>query len=152
MFNVCVRMLGNIPDAEDIFQEAFVAAFKSLDQFKEEASFGSWLKRIMVNRCINALKARKKNLWLSIDDLGTELQEEVEEEKQEFDPVILNKAIENLPDGCRVVFTLHYFEGFTHGEISEILTISVSTSKSQLSRAKNLIKNQLKKLYHGQTA
>ena len=149
MFNVCVRMLG-LPDAEDIFQEAFVSAFKSLHQFKGEASFGSWLKRIMINRCINALKARKQNLWLSIDGTDMELVQEEEEEVEPFDPVILNKAIDRLPEGCRVIFTLHFFEGYTHPEISKILGVSVSTSKSQLYRAKNLIKPQLKQLYYGQ--
>jgi len=149
MFNVCVRMLG-MPDAEDIFQEAFVSAFKSLDQFKGKASFGSWLKRIMINRCINALKARKQNLWLSIDGAEMDLPQEEEEEETPFDPVILSKAIDGLPHGCRVVFTLHFFEGYTHPEISEILGISVSTSKSQLNRAKNLLKPQLKQLYYGQ--
>lgn len=142
-------MLG-MPDAEDVFQEAFVAAFKSLDQFKGEASFGAWLKRIMINRSINALHARKKNLWLSIDGAELDLPQEEEEEDEPFDPTALNKAIENLPDGCRIIFSLHSFEGYTHPEIAEILAVSISTSKSQLNRAKNLIKSQLKELYYGQ--
>ena len=142
-------MLG-MPDAEDTFQEAFVSAFKSLHQFKGKASFGSWLKRIMINRCINALKARKQNLWLSIDGADLDIPQEEEEEVEPFDPVILSKAVESLPDGCRVIFSLHFFEGYTHSEIAEILSVSVSTSKSQLNRAKNLIKPQLKQLYYGQ--
>lgn len=140
MFNVCMRMTNSREDAEDILQDAFTDAFQNLDSFKRKSSFGAWLKRIVVNKCINAIKKR------SVDIILTDTLNEAAEVKDiEFDNIDLkvekvNKALTKLPDGYRLILTLYLFEGYDHQEISQILNISESTSKSQYMRAKKKIK------------
>jgi RNA polymerase sigma factor (sigma-70 family) len=141
MFNVVVRLVGNTEDAADITQEGFIDAFQKLDQFQYTATFGSWLKKIMVNKSINFLNRQKSfsEIEADIPDLmETEFFENVDELM-----IQLNYSLKELAEGCRVVFTLFYFEGYDHEEISKILNISVSTSKSQLSRAKMLLREKI---------
>ena len=140
MFNVCMRMTNSREDAEDILQDAFTDAFQNLDSFKRKSSFGAWLKRIVVNKCINAIKKRSVDLILT-----DTLNEAAEVKDIEFDNIDLkvekvNKALTKLPDGYRLILTLYLFEGYDHQEISQILNISESTSKSQYMRAKKKIK------------
>ena len=145
MFSICVRMLGQRDEAEDALQEAFVAAFKSIEQFKHESTFGAWLKRIVVNKCINAVNRKNRSIWISIDDDSMDIAEEETEEPLSIEPEQLNDAVKNLPEGCRMVFTLYAFENFPHAEVAQMLNISVGTSKSQYNRAKSLLKQELKK-------
>lgn len=146
MFSVCMRILQNREEAEDILQEAFLDAFRNLGNFRKETSFGGWLKRIVVNKSLNQLKKKKLQF--------TELrQQEVEEEQEESDyPELSIQQIQQfillLPDGYRAILSLYLFEGYSHQEISEALGISVSTSKSQYHRAKQKLKKELIK-YHG---
>ncbi|MCL6267064.1 RNA polymerase sigma factor [Flagellimonas myxillae] len=134
MFNVAMRMLTVREDAEDVLQESFVEAFKKLDSFRFESTFGAWLKRIVINRSINHLKA-KRLLFSSLENEG----EPEEEEIVEIDQLEIEKikvGLGQLPEGYRQIITLYLIEGYDHVEIGEILGISTSTSKSQYHRAK----------------
>lgn len=144
MFNICLRMLRNETDAEDVLQSSFVDAFTNLDTFRYQSSIGAWIKRIVVNNCINFLKRRR----LSIVEMNTNVLsiENPEEENPDF-PVLsiekVKKAMMQLPDGYRIVCSLYLLEGYDHKEISEILKISEATSKSQFSRAKKKLRDLL---------
>ncbi len=142
MFNICYRITNDHSDAEDVLQEAFVSAFRNLSSYQGEATFGAWLKRIVINKSINFLKKKRVDL----EELTPE-NEVIEEEDTKQDECTVQKvkeAIEQLPDGYRVVFSLYMLEGYDHGEISHILGITESTSKSQYNRAKNKIRLLLK--------
>ena len=146
MFNICLRMLGDRAAAEDALQEAFVNAFRKLDSFEGRASFGAWLKRIVVNKCLSQLNKSK----IFTEPLDERTMEEPSSDTSTGEAIILNPgklhdAINSLPNGCRVIFSLYQLEGYDHQEISEILGVSVSTSKSQFHRAKKLLKQRLKK-------
>jgi len=132
-------LLNDHAEAEDVLQEAFTEAFRHLDNFQYKSSFGAWLKQIVINKAINHL--RKKKLALA------ELNEQVHEAVIEEDPVDeteieykiteIKKAIQLLPPGYRAVVSLYLLEGYDHEEISEILGISYSTTRTQYKRAKD---------------
>ena len=144
MYNTCIRMVSNQYDAEDIIQESFTSAFKSLGSFRGESSFGSWLKRIVINKSISHLRA-KKHEFTDIENLHIVDDEVVDNEIPDISPEQVNEAIKSLPEKARVVLNLHLLEGFKHREIAEILNISESTSKSQYQRAKMLLREKLVK-------
>lgn len=139
MFNIGVRLLGNIDDAADITQETFIDVFTKIDQYQGKATFGAWIKKIMINKSINHLNRRKIHYSLADNE---PIEDEIDLDRDEREQLMhqLNASILTLPEGCRVIFTLYYFEGYDHEEISSILGISLSTSKSQLSRAKQLLR------------
>lgn len=140
MFYVCMRIVNNREDAEDVVQESFVKAFKNLNSFKYQSTFGAWLKRIVVNTSINHLR-KKKLKFEDIEVHSFKWLEEVEEERNsQYDMQKVKKGIELLPDGYRVVLSLYLLEGYDHIEIAEILDISSSTSKTQYSRAKKKLR------------
>jgi RNA polymerase sigma factor, sigma-70 family len=142
MYNLAYRILNNREDAEDILQEAFVECFRNIDSFRFESTFGAWLKKIIINRCINHIKKKKIDLTLC-ETLPTTSYEEEEEIVYETEKIF--NSIEMLPDGYRIILTLYLIEGYDHSEISQILGISESTSKSQYSRAKEKLRNILSK-------
>jgi RNA polymerase sigma-70 factor (ECF subfamily) len=142
MYNLAYRILNNREDAEDILQESFVECFRNISTFRFESTFGAWLKKIVVNRSINHIKKKKIDLTL-YDTLPPVIYEEDEEVTYETEKIF--KAIEMLPDGYRIILTLYLLEGYDHTEISQILGISESTSKSQYSRAKEKLRNILSK-------
>lgn len=145
MFNTSLRILGKEAEAEDVLQESFLDAFLRIDSFRGQSSFGAWLKRIVVNKSINQLHKRKVELVpLEQADYQEPVVQAEEETPRIYNPDHISEAIERLPEGYRVVFTLYILEGYDHQEISEILGISVSGSKSQLNRAKNKIREILK--------
>lgn len=140
MYNLCLRMLRHSHDAEDVLQVAFVDVFSKIDTFNFEASISAWIKRIVVNRCIDHLKKRRL-LTTDFDpdrhDIiadTTDSAPAVSAEKMSVERI--KKATMELSEGYRVVLSLYLFEGYDHEEIAQILDISVGTSKSQYSRAK----------------
>ncbi len=135
MYNIGIRMLGIKEDAEDIVQESFVDAFRNLGSFKYESTFGSWLKRIVVNKSINHLKLKRIPIT-SIEDHEFYLKEDVEENVEAIDIKKVKMGLEKLPAGYKQIISLYLIEGYDHLEIGEILEISTSTSKSQYHRAK----------------
>ena len=140
MYNLAHRILNNREDAEDILQEAFVDCFRNIGSFRFESTFGAWLKKILLNRCINHLRKKKLDLTLC-ENLPPVIYEE--EEEVTYDTGKIFKGIEMLPDGYRIILTLYLLEGYDHSEISQILDISESTSKSQYMRAKERLRRIL---------
>jgi RNA polymerase sigma-70 factor (ECF subfamily) len=142
MYNIAYRMLNNREDAEDILQETFVDCFRNINSFRFESTFGAWLKRILINKCINHLQKKRIDLTLTdeLPNIGYE-----EEDETVYDISKITRGIEMLPDGYRVILSLYLLEGYDHSEIAQILGISESTSKSQYSRAKVKLRSQLSK-------
>ena len=139
MYNICLRMLNNNMEAEDVLQESFMDVYRKLHSYKFESTPGAWIKRIVVNNCIN--KLRKNKLHIEEIEEGRYVAEEVPEKKDyEYEVEKIKKAMSFLPDGYRAIFSLYAMEGYDHKEIGQILNISESTSKSQYSRAKKKIR------------
>jgi len=145
MYNICLRMVKNDLDAEDLLQNSFVDVFTKLHTFRFQSSVGAWIKRIVVNNCINFLKKRR----LEIQELNEKITEQPIPEEEDSSPPYtvesINNALMLLPNGYRVVFTLYMLDGYDHKEIAEILQISEATSKSQFSRAKKKLRELMRK-------
>lgn len=149
MFIVAQRYIKDIAQAEDAMQDAFIKAFSKLHQFKGDVTFGAWLKRIVINTCLDAIKAKKMEA-LSINEEVLSLTED--DDWSVADEVTVDevhRAIDNLKDPYRVVVQLFLLEGYDHQEISEILGISESASRTNLFRGKKQLKEQLKHLQYG---
>jgi RNA polymerase sigma factor (sigma-70 family) len=144
MLNTAFRIVQDDSEAEDVLQDAFLAAFSTLDRYRGESTFGAWLKRIVVNKSIDALK-KKKAQFVPIEEarLIPDTDQEPGGSRYNVPPGHLRQAIDALPDGYRVVFSLYLLEGYDHQEISGILGISESASKSQYSRAKAKLRKML---------
>lgn len=142
MYNLAYRFMNNHEDAQDVLQETFIDCFRNLQSFRFESTFGTWLKRILINHCINQIRKRDK-----IISYQEEIEESVVEQETEIQINIseIFYNIEKLPTGYRIILTMYLLEGYDHSEISEILGISESTSKSQYSRAKNKLRRMLTK-------
>ncbi len=154
MFNVCYRMMNNREEAEDMLQESFTQAFMKLESYRYESGFGSWLKRIVINTCINAKNKRKVELTLMDEMHQFDHPEHDESNEEEVQLTVsgITKAMEKLPEGGRIIFSLYLLEGYDHGEIAQILKITESTSKSQFMRAKRRIIEILKEQKTGSYA
>ncbi len=146
MYNICYRMTNDADEAADVLQEAFISAFNNLGSYKGTASFGSWLKRIVVNKAINHLRSKRLDL-VALDEVEPVAEVAVEDKSLYLNVERIKSCIELLPDGYRVVFSLYLLEGYDHQEIGEILGISVSTSKSQYNRAKAKLRQLLMSQY-----
>lgn len=141
MYNICLRIVNHVGEAEDVLQESFLQAFSKLGDLRTDDTFGAWLKRIVINRSVNTLKKRKLHLVEDVPD--TEVVHQPEQEDYELDVKRVHAAINQLPDGYRLVLSLYLLEGYDHTEIAEILSISEGTSKSQYNRAKAKLKTIL---------
>jgi len=142
MLGVSMRILNDKQEAEDVLQECFVSAFSKLHSYRGTASFGSWLRRIVINKSINQLKKRK----VRFDTLNEEMEKVdavTTEEIPRYTVEDVRWAVRGLPDGYRLVFTLFMFEDMSHASIAKQLNITESTSKSQLNRAKKRIRNMI---------
>ena len=151
MFNICFRIMNNREEAEDMLQEAFTQAFLKLDTFRYESTFGAWLKRIVVNTCINSINKRKVDLMYCEEIYEYDRFESEVENEPEYTVEHVRNAMQKLPDGGRMVFSLYLLEGYDHVEIAQILNITESTSKSQFMRAKRRVAEILKEQKHGFT-
>lgn len=148
MYNTALRITNNTAMAEDVIQEAFLSAFQSLVFYRGEASFGSWLKRIVINKAISM--ARKESKLEFREDTESFDRAEIVADEEDYNVDSVMKAIEELPDGFRTVLTLYLLEGYDHQEIATILDISESTSKTQYKRAKEKLRSILKEKNYGQ--
>jgi len=130
-------MVKSKEDAEDILQESFIDAFKNLESFRYESTFGSWLKRIVINKSINHLKLKRMPL-VAFEDHENWISEQEDEEikEEDLDVSSVKLAIKQLPNGYQTIINLYLIEGYDHVEIGQVLGISTSTSKSQYHRAK----------------
>jgi len=148
LLNTAFRIVNNKEDAEDILQESFIKAFTQLHQFKYQSTFGAWIKRIVINTSIDALK-KKNSTFFSTEINGyTQAFDETSDRLEPLKRRQINelyKALQDLPDGYRTVFSLYMLEGYDHQEIATILNIGVSSSISQLSRAKKKIRSLINK-------
>jgi RNA polymerase sigma factor (sigma-70 family) len=147
MYNTSLRIVSDTMEAEDIMQESFLSAFEKIDTYSGTVSFGAWLKKIVINRSLDALSRRKA----IFEDIETHVgikdnSSEDKDQKEEIDVRVeeVKQAIEKLPDGYRIILSLYLLEGYDHDEIADILSITSSTSRSQLSRAKQKLLSELK--------
>lgn len=143
MYNVSYRITGRGEDADDVLQESFISVYKNLAHYRGDSTFGSWLKRIVINRSINVLRMRRMELLPEGTDFDVIEEEVAEGYKEELTVEHVKKCLMKLPDGYRSVLTLYLIEGYDHEEIASILGITTSTSKSQLNRAKAKLREQL---------
>ena len=143
MYNVGYRITGSEEEAQDVLQEAFTSAFRNLDYYRGDAAFGAWLKRIVINKALTALQKRKYDRIP--DDDRWDIPEETapDDYADRLTVERVKNGIQQLPDGYRAVLSLYLLEGYDHQEIAEIMNISESTSKSQLNRAKNKLRELL---------
>ncbi|WP_033956598.1 RNA polymerase sigma factor [Psychroserpens jangbogonensis] len=152
MYIVAMRFMKDSMEAEDIVQEAFIKAFSKLDQFKAEVTFGAWLKRIVVNKCIDCLKSKKQHL-LELDEVHLKVVDSSYENEWLVEDTItvdeVKDAIQRLPDKYQYVVMLYLVEGYDHQEISEILNITEIASRTQLSRGKSKLKALLTPIKNG---
>ena len=147
MLVVALRFVSNTMEAEDIVQEAFIKAFSRLDQFKAEVSFGAWLKRIVINRCIDVLKSKRQRAIELEDHHLKVVDEEPTSDWLVDDDItieVVKEAIDRLPEKYKIVVILYLMEGYDHQEIAQILNISEVASRTQLSRGKRKLQNELK--------
>ena len=148
MYNTSLRIVKDTAEAEDLIQEAFLKAFTKIESFKGEASFGAWLKKIVVNLSINAFNKRIKlnevsyndELKNEIDDSpGIDLAESTQDEKVQ----LIMRKLNSLKESYRIALTLHLIEGYDYEEVSEILNITYANCRTTISRAKESIRKKL---------
>lgn len=145
MYNVCYRLMGNAPEAEDMLQESFMDVFRRLDSFRGESSLGAWIKRIVINHCLNQLKKRKVVFEEMAEKYVDRVwEDEDDDDADDYEVKRVRDAIMTLPDGYRQVLTLYLIEGYDHSEIAGILGIQETGSKSQYSRARSRLREILK--------
>ena len=147
MYNTSLRIVSDTMEAEDIMQEAFLSAFEKIDTYSGTVSFGAWLKKIVINRSLDMLGKRKavfEDIEAHVGIRDTSAEESARNEEIDIKVEEVKEAIDNLPDGYRVILSLYLLEGYDHDEIADILKISSSTSRSQLSRAKQKLICELK--------
>ena len=145
MFNAALRIVNDSFEAEDIMQDSFLAAFTKLDSFSGTVTFGAWLKRIVINNSLTALKNKNKLDTISIEKVTTKEVEE-DEEKPDYSLLkasdILNK-VSQLKNNYKVAITLNLIEGYDYEEIAQIMDISYENSRTTVSRAKNKLRQLL---------
>jgi len=145
MYVVSLRYAKEQQVAEDILQEAFIKVFNQIKNFRGDSSLGYWIKRIVVN---TALNAQRSKLYLypmvDVDEMNEDLEPQMELSDYSMDDLL--KMINKLPTSCQMIFNLYAIEGYKHHEIADMLDINVGTSKSQYSRAKQLLREQLNDL------
>ena len=138
VYSCCLRILNDPHEAEDFMQEAFIQAFHRIDSFKGNSKLSSWICRIAINKCLDHLKKRRIDF-----DLDAELDHgigvEPERESDNYDVERVKRAMQDLPEGCRIVFSLHLFEEMDHKAIADQLGIKEASSRAQYARAKNKI-------------
>ncbi|MFT7351086.1 MAG: RNA polymerase sigma factor (sigma-70 family) [Flavobacterium sp.] len=138
LFSVCLKYSRNYTEAQDNLQEVFLLVFKKINQFGFKGSFDGWLKRVTVNYVLQQYRTETKL------HLVTEVADEIEEvEIETVSLEFLLKIIQELPDRYRMVFNLNVIDGFSHQEIAEMLDITIGTSKSNLHRAKAILKDKI---------
>jgi RNA polymerase sigma factor (sigma-70 family) len=144
MYSICLRYTKNTDEAADILQDAFIKIYENRKSFNPEFELASWIKRIVINTAIDHFNKNKK-ITLIEDDTYFEVEPDTEVNTDSLENIKTNliNALQHLPDGYRTVFNLYVMDNLTHQEISDYLNISINTSKSQLSRARKMLKIQL---------
>lgn len=140
LFALCLKYSKNYQEAQDNLQDGFITIFNKIEQYKFKGSFEGWLKRIIINTALQ--KYREKNV---LNLISEEVPEEIEIDVEELDISLdfLLKIIQELPNRYRLVFNMYVLDGYSHREIAELLEISEGTSKSNLSRARYILKKKV---------
>lgn len=151
VYSVCLQMTKDVADAEDLTQEAFLQVFRSVNSFRGDSAFSTWLYRIAVNTVLMKMRRRKAPPIVSLDEPVSSDTPSLKRDIGRQDPnlsgavdrIALNRAIQELPAGCRQIFDLHEVKGYQHHEIAELLQCSIGNSKSQLHKAKMKMRDVL---------
>jgi RNA polymerase sigma-70 factor (ECF subfamily) len=147
VYSICFRMVRNASDAEDLTQQVFIQLFRKLDTFRGESSFTTWLHRMTVNQVLMHFRRRAVKTEKTTEDGTTPIRivsgTENPSRMALIDRIALNQAIGQLPPGYRMVFILHDLEGFEHDQIGKMLGCAVGTSKSQLHKARQRLRELL---------
>ena len=143
MLSVCRQYIKDIHQAEDIMITAFMKVFVNLKNFQQKGSFEGWIRRIMVNECISHIRVQKKVNFLQEEKYFEDSFNNIE---SQFSVEDIQFLIDSLPDGYKMIFNLYAIEGYKHQEIASLLGINEGTSKSQLSHARKILKEQITKL------
>ncbi len=146
LMGICLRYCKSRVEAEDVLLTSFYRIYKNIKKFNKKGSFENWIKRIVVNTAID--NYRKNHKYYYNDDIDDFINHEILSETMQdnFTVEEIMSKVNELPEGSRVVFNLYTIEGYSHKEISEILNVSESTSKTQLQRAKVTLQKKLLKL------
>ena len=142
---ICLRYANSQMEAEDMMQEGFIAIFKNIEQFKNNGSFGGWLRRIIVNSALGVLR-KNKFYFSEIDDNTNNFSSIDAYSYSNLGEEDLLKLINNLPKGYKIVFNLNIIEGYSHDEIAKMLDIQPATSRSQLVKARKVLQQQILEL------
>ena len=140
LFSVCLKYSRNYEEAQDNLQESFLIIFDKINQFKSSGSFEGWAKRIVINHVLQ--QYRKQNVFEIVSE-KLPAEEELDIDDTSVSLEFLTKIIQELPDRYRLVFNLYVLDGYSHKEISEMLGINIGTSKSNLARAKAILKTKI---------
>ncbi len=140
LFSICLKYSRNYAEAEDNLQDAFLTIFSKIEQYKHKGSFEGWIKRITVNTVMQRYR-KEKVFEIVNEDIAEEVVVEIEEDTISMD--FLLQSIQQLPDRYRLVFNLYVLDGYSHKEIAEMLTINIGTSKSNLARARQQLKETI---------
>ncbi|WP_428744968.1 RNA polymerase sigma factor [Tenacibaculum sp.] len=142
LFALCLKYSRNYQDAEDTLQDSFLTIFKKMPQYQNKGSFEGWMKRITINTALQKYR-EKSPLQLVAEVSNEEIEEDVVLETENISVETLLKLIQNLPDRYRLVFNLYVLDNYSHKEIATLLKITEGTSKSNLSRAKQILKKEM---------
>ena len=145
MYNTTLRIVGDPYDAEDVMQEAFLKAFAKLKTYRGEVSFGAWLKRIVINKSLDFLRLKKERIPLDeVGEVGESSDDQSEAMEVAYQAEAIKRAIYSLPEGSRIILSLILLEGYDHEEVSEILNITNTASRTQYHRAKKKLLDLLR--------
>ena len=147
MFGLCLQYSNNHDDAKDILQEGFIKVYQKLNQFNHRGSFEGWIRRIMINTALEKYRSHLHLYPLTEQEMRREeLSHEEVFERLSADDLI--RLVQELPPRYRMVFNLYAIEGYAHKEISEMLGITIGTSKSNLARARGILQEKVKMMNH----
>ena len=144
MFLVSYRYVKDKCIAEDVMQDAFIKAFKNINNYKNEVAFGAWLKRIVINQSIDHLKKKKLELVSINEEVTTKIEDDNWQLESSISVEGIVEKINSLKEKYRLVLSLYLLEGYDHQEISKILNITENTSRTHLLRGRKILKEQLK--------
>lgn len=140
LFSVCLKYSRNYAEAEDNLQDAFLTIFKKIDQYKSKGSFEGWLKRVTINTVLQKYRSEKVFDIIN-ENVIDEVELDVDEESISIDYLL--RIIQELPDRYRLVFNLYVLDGYSHKDIADMLDINIGTSKSNLARARQILKQTI---------
>lgn len=149
MYHVALRILGDSAEAEDVMQESMIAALHKMSQWNREATFGSWLKRIVINNSLSRLRKSKKMEKVAYDDVAYQLESQADDEHIDMENAGMTaqkvlQVMEELKDNYKQILTLHLIEGMDNEEVCEIMKLSSAMCRTTLSRAKESLRTKIK--------